>query len=354
VLAAARRAVTNDSKDRIALSTLPAGGSAMERRRYIPPSLGVQAELETRQLMSATPATPPTFIVPPPSDYNLAYYKQINKGVKKGSPLGNAFGSTTVAPDLPPTIPIRLKRIENLPFILHAFEQTRALPSSVMAPIQEDLRATLALLTPPNSTVLNEFNRVIRDLDPTHNLPQPQATKLLAAFDNVLKGSGMSDALRVKFIADMKALAALDATGPEPSIQAVNDFAIISQLVQSVGQPIPAPEAPQVLPAELLHNTHTTGSRQPTFVGTVSPDIEVVITLVNGGIIASGLADSTGAYSVKSTYTLPDGTYLAKASTFDDGYFSLQSKSFRFQVVTTPKEKAAAAPASAVPRGPHH
>jgi hypothetical protein len=342
----------NDSKDRIALSTLPAGGSAMERRRYIPSSLGVPAELETRQLMSASPATPPPFVVPPPSDYNIAYYKQIFKDQKKGTALGNIFGSTTVAPDLPPTIPLRLKRIDHLPFILYAYERDRALPESVIGPIQDDLRATLTLLTPPNSTVLLEFNRVIRGLDPTHNLPQPDATSLLAAFDDVLKGTGMADDLRVKFIADMQKLAALDAAGPEPSIQAVNDFSIISQVVQSVGQPLPAPEAPQVLSDELQHNTHITGHRQPTFVGTVPPDIQVVITLANGGIIASGKSDSTGAYTLKSTTTLPDGVYLAKASTFDDGYFSLQSRAFRFQVVTTPHERAAAAAATAVPRGP--
>jgi hypothetical protein len=342
----------NDSKDRIALSTLPAGGPAMERRRYIPSSLGVPAELETRQLMSATPATPPPFIVPPPSDYNIAYYKQIFKDQKKGSALGNIFGSTTLAPDLPPTVPIRLKRIDHLPFILYSFERDRALPESVIGPIQDDLRATLTLLTPPNSSVLLEFNRVIRDLVPTHNLPQPDAARLLAAFDGVLKGSGMSDALREKFVADMKTLAALDANGPEPSIQAINDFAIISQLVQSVGQPLPAPEAPAILSAELEHNTHITGYRQPTFVGRVPPDIQVVITLANGGIIASGQSNSSGDYAIKSTYALPDGVYIAKASTFDDGYFSLQSRGYRFQVVTTPKERAAAAAATAVPRGP--
>jgi hypothetical protein len=318
----------------------------MDRRRYIPPSLGPQLELETRQLMSAAPAAVPQFVVPPPSDYTPAYYRQIDTTQKRS---GNVFGPTNASPDLPPTIPIRLTRIENLPFILKSYQQNRALPASVIGPIQDDLRANLALLQPPSPQVLTQFNLVLRDIIPTHNLVPGDAKKLVAAFDAILQSAGMSEPLRAKFTADMTTLAALDAGGPEPTIQATNDFAIIAQLTISVGLPLPAPVAPAILPSELVPKTHTTGNHQPTFVGVTTPYTQVVIALKNGGILGTAVTAANGDYSIKSTVALPDGDHTAKALTFSDGYFSLESKGYHFTVVTTVKEKAATA---AVPRGP--
>lgn len=298
----------------------------MDRRRYIPPSLGRgEAELEHRQL----PAT---------------------------SILGGIFGSSTQV-DEPPTIPVKRQRINNLPFILQSYEPTRALPPSVMAPIQNDLRALISLIHNPGQKVLLQFNRVIRSVDHTKHFSAAQAEQLVHAFDVELAASGTDIPLRQKFSDDMRALAKLDAGGPQPGFQLNNDFAIIAQITQSVGQPLPAPHAPALLKAENVgqHGINLTIYHRPTFVGTATANLEIVIALENGGIIATGKVNPNGQYAVKSGWPLPDGQYKVKAYTFNDGYNSLQSGPYVF-AVKTPASIAAQSTGPvdsfAVPKGP--
>jgi hypothetical protein len=296
----------------------------MDRRRYIPPALGAgELVLEGRQLLAT--------------------------GI-----FGSIFGGKTGKVDEPATIPLKRQRVDNLPFILQSFERDRALPPSVMAPIQDDLRALLSQIHNPGQKVLLQFNRVIRDIDPTKHFSVAQAQQLIHAFDVELNASGTDKALRQKFTADMTKLAQLDAGGPEPTFQLTNDFAIIAQITQSVGQPMPAPKAPSLIKVENItpkSPAAVTIYHRPTFVGTATPDLEIVIALSNGGIIATGKVNLNGQYSVKSGYPLPDGTYKVKAYTFQDGYNSLQSGPLTLVVKTPPN---IAATAAATPRGPMH
>ena len=121
---------------------------------------------------------------------------------------------------------------------------------------------------------------------------------------------------------------------------------------------MPAPKAPALFRAENLNGKHpvaVTIYHRPTFVGTATPDLEIVIALDNGGIIATGKVNYNGQYTVKPSYPLPDGTYKVKAYTFNDGYNSLQSGPLTL-VVHTPPNIAAANPGPvdsfAVPKGP--
>ncbi len=299
----------------------------MDRRRYIPPSLGAgEIVLEDRQM----PAT---------------------------SIFGSIFGSSPKV-DAPATIPLKRQRINNLPFIMQSYQRDRALPPSVMAPIQDDLRALLSLIHNPGQKVLLQFNRELRAIDPTKHFSAAQAAGLVHSFQIELAASGTDQALRQKFADDMAALAKVDAGGPEPTFQLTNDFAIIAQITQAVGQPMPAPQAPALLKAENLNGNHipaVTVYHRPTFVGTATPNLEIVIALNNGGIIATGKINDIGQYSVKSEWPLPDGFYKVKAYTFNDGYNSLQSGPLRL-VVRTPPSLAAKFPGPvdsfAVPKGP--
>jgi hypothetical protein len=298
----------------------------MDRRRYIPPSLGAgETELEHRQL----PAS---------------------------SIFGGIFGSTTQV-DAPATIPLKRQRINNLPFIMQSYEPSRALPPSVVVPIQDDLRALLSLIHNPGQKVLLKFNREIRALNATKHFSADQAEGLIHAFDIELNASGTDVALRKKFTEDMRALAKLDAGGPEPGFQLTNDFAIIAQITQSVGQPLPAPQPPALFKAENVgkHGLNITIFHRPTFVGTATPNLEIVIALTNGGIIATGRVNPNGQYAVKSGWPLPDGIYKVKAYTFEEGYNSLQSGPLTLEV-KTPPDLAAQFPGPvdslAVPKGP--
>jgi hypothetical protein len=300
----------------------------MERRRYLPPSLAPgESQLENRQLLAS-------------------------------SLFGSLFGNTTGKVDEPPTIPLKRQRVNNLPLIMVSYQRDRALPPSVITPIQDDLRALLSLIHNPGQRVLLQFNREIRAVDQTKHFSARQAADFLHDFDIMLNASGTDTALRHKFTADMTKLAQLDAGGPEPTFQLTNDFAIIAQLTQSVGQPMPAPKAPALLKAENLTPKKPfalTIYHRPTFVGTATPDLEIVIALTNGGIIATGKVNFNGQYTVKSEWPLPDGIYKVKAYTFNDGYNSLQSGPLTL-VVRTPPAIAAKFPGPvdsfAVPRGP--
>jgi hypothetical protein len=296
----------------------------MDRRRYVPPSLGGPGiVLEKRELMTSL--------------------------------IGGILGQGSNRVDTPPNIATKRQRIDNLPYILRSYEPDRALPPSVMVPIQDDLRALLSLIHNPGQKVLLQFNRQIRALDGTKHFSKAQAERLIHAFDVELAASGVSIPLRQKFTADMTKLAAVDATGPEPQFQLSNDFAIVAQITQSVGQPLPAPSVPSLFRPQNLgkHGINLTVYHRPNFTGTASPNLEIVIALENGGIIATGKVNRNGQYNIKSEWPLPDGVYKVKAYTFDQGYNSLQSRPLTF-IIRTPPNVHYPGPVDsfAVPRGP--
>ncbi len=215
----------------------------MDRRRYVPPSFGGPGiELEQRQLMAT-------------------------------SLLSGIFGGTGNARvDTPPNIATKRQRIDNLPFILQSYEPNRALPASVMAPIQDDLRQLISLIHNPGQKVLLQFNREIRALDNTKHFSKAQAQGLIHAFQIELAASSTPIPLRQKFVHDVTALAAVDATGPEPAFQLTNDMAIIAQITQSVGQPLPAPSHPSLFKPQNIgkHGLSITIYHRPNFTGTAA------------------------------------------------------------------------------------
>ena len=134
-------------------------------------------------------------------------------------------------------------------------------------------------------------------------------------------------------------------------------MAIIAQITQSVGQPLPAPQAPALFKPQNIgrHGLSITIYHRPNFTGTATPDLQIVLALTNGGIIATGKVNDSGQYNIKSEWPLPDGQYKVKAYTFNEGYNSLQSGPLTF-VVQTPANVKAQYPGPvdsfAVPKGP--
>jgi hypothetical protein len=292
----------------------------MDRRRFIPTSLGSGLELETRQLL--TTAAPTVF----------------------GS--STSIATPTVTTSIGPNLAQRLDRIDHLPFIMISYQTNRSLPESVIAPIQNDLIAIVGTINNPPSSVFLAFNRTIRSVEANKTLSPLAAKSLVNAFDSLLKYAGTSDGLRAKFTADMLTLAQLDATGPEPTIQAINDFGIIAQLTVAVGQPFAAPSAPTLLAADKVDRLNVTANHFPRFVGTAAPAVTIrIVNYANGNIIAQGSTDKNGAYTIQATSFVPDGTYHVHAQTADAGFLSLFSPVYNFRVFT-PKPKAA------VPKGP--
>jgi hypothetical protein len=227
----------------------------------------------------------------------------------------------------------------------------------VVAPIQQDLRAILSLIHNPGQKILLQFNRVVREQDGTKHFSKADAQQFIHAFDMELTGSGVAPALRQKFTADMTKLAALDATGPEPEYQLSNDFSIIAQLTQVVGNPLSAPSVPSLYKPQNIgkHGLNLTVYHRPNFTGSASPNLEIVLALDNGGIIATGKVNRNGQYNIRSEWPLPDGVYHVKAYTFDQGYNSLQSHPLIFAVQTPANMVAKEGPVDsfAVPAGPH-
>jgi hypothetical protein len=288
----------------------------MDRRRYVPNIDG--AALETRQLMAASSA----------------------------NSLLNVFGqsnNSTAASNLAVNLTQRLHRIKALPFFMHTFETTRALPESIVKPIQDDLIATISELHDPTPSVLNQFNRTIRLIDPTKHFSKTDATELINNFDSILVSAGMQLPLRAKYVEDMTALAQLDAGGPEPTIQLTNDFSTVAQLVTAMGQPFAAPDAPTLAPSEKVDGKYdVTTNHQPTFVGLTGSDISlVVVNIANGGVIATGnIVSGQTRYSLKSDYVLPDGVYKVALITVNPPFLSIPSHVYKFRVYTPKGPKA--------------
>ncbi len=287
----------------------------MDRRRFIPPSLGL--ELEARTLLSTTAAG-----------------------------LVGIGTTTSTASNLPDTLAQRNKRIDHLPFILESFVPGRALPTEVTAPIQNDLRALIGTLRSPSHAVLEGFNRTIRSAKPDLSLTALNAESLIKAFNAVLRDAGTNDTLRTKFVGDMANLARLESTGPEPTIAAINDFGTLAQLSVAVGQPFAAPSAPGLSGAEKIAKHAATYQHQPTFIGGGAAG--TVLQVIDGGtqqVIASGVVPTNGTYSLKAFVPLADGTHVVYAQTVDGPYISLLSTKYTFKVYTQP---------TVAPHGPRH
>jgi hypothetical protein len=289
----------------------------MDRRRFIPTSLGSGLELEARQLLATSSTVFGT---------------------------SSSVATPAAASNIAANLAQRLQRIDHLPFIMISYQPSRSLPASVIGPIQDDLIAIISTIHNPPPSVFLAFNRTIRSVEANKTLSPLAAKSLVNAFDSLLKYSGTADGLRAKFTADMLNLAKLDATGPEPTIQAINDFGIIAQLTVAVGQPFAAPPAPTLLAADKVDRNNVTINHFPHFTGNAAPDVTIrIVNYADGSVIAQGATDKNGAYTIQATSFLPDGTYIVHAQTADSGFLSLFSPVYKFRVFT---------PKPVVPKGP--
>jgi hypothetical protein len=287
------------------------GGPAMDRRRFIPLSnvTGQDIALEQRTLLSTTTS----------------------------SILGAQTATVSSSSNLPQNLQQRLQRIQNLPFFMTTYQPNRSLPASVTTPIQDDLRALISRLHSPPSSVLEQFNLTIRSVSGHESLSKNAALSLVNAFDSMLGASGITGPLQAKFKTDMTNLANLDSYGPNPTKLAINDFGLIAQLTQAVGQPFNAPGDPSLSAADRVgKDPHTTRNPLPTFVGN-APDgvyIRIVDAKTKEILGVSGITTG-GRYSTKLSIPLPVGHSEVQAQTLDSGYESIYSHRFAVHVLAT-------------------
>ncbi len=279
----------------------------MDRRRFVPLSLAGSNEfaLEHRTLLSTTSAI-----------------------------LGTTSTNTTNT--IPENLHQRLERIQNLPFFMNSFSPNRPLPSTVISPIQDDLRAIISRGHSASKNVLHNFNTTIRSVAPHEALSQLSAKSLVNAFHSLLVNSGINDPVLTKFTNDMQALAKLDSNGPNPTIIAINDFGTIAQLTEAMAQPFKAPGQPSLIATDLVqHSNHVTRNHTPTFAGNAPDAVQVrLIDHDTGQVLGVSKTVTNGRYQVTVANSLPDGKYTVQAQIQDNGYLSLLSPRYVFKVTS--------------------
>jgi hypothetical protein len=275
----------------------------MDRRRFVPSPEG----LEVRELMASflSPSTTPS-----PSVQNL-----------------------------PDTYKQKITRIERLPFFLRSFEKGRILPDAAIAPLQTDLITIQGHLHTASSPVLDQFNKVIRDVIPHQSLSEESARKLNQAFGVALATTGASPSIVASLQADMNTLAKIDSHDSNPTILATNDYSTVLQTAIGVGLPIRTPAAPVLAKADSVGSatSHTTNKTQPHLVGTYEPGATINILNENGVVVGSTTVTSTGKYSVQFSSPLSLGRHVIRVQAIDHTDTSPVSVRYAFKVVAPPK-----------------
>jgi hypothetical protein len=242
--------------------------------------------------------------------------------------------------------PIKNARIERLPGYLQRIEHGRFVPRPIIDSLQSDLHAIESKLTAPPSTVLTQFNFGLRDTIPHASLTIENALQLNHDFGAVLTYSGAPPAIVPKFQADMNELAQVDANDANPAGLTANDYALITQMIEGLGQPIKAPAAPRLAPIDSVppRVAHTTRNTEPRLVGVY--DIGDSIQLLNesGNVIGSTSVATTGRYAVTPATPFAPGTYTLRVRALNpNGNVSLPSAPYSLTVlppVSTPKKHA--------------
>jgi hypothetical protein len=300
----------------------------MDRRRFIPRSEG----METRMMLSTTPNS-------------------------------SVFGALTPASGqvLPITIQDKLLRIERLPGSLRTLSPNRFLPKDVISEVQAGLTSMVSTLHPAPSSVLSAYNYAMRDIVSRPSLRPQDARVMNNAFISVLQASGATPEAITQVATAMNTLVTqVDTASIQPVFLATNDYAMVLQLAQVVGQPMPAPAIPTITKAsgvQVQARESVSPLSQPTFVG--SYQTNALIQIFNqdtGQVLGSGTPNKAGQYSIKLETPLEVGKYKLRARAVDaEGHLGNPSQFFTLSIVP-PKNPPKAAPAAQIaqptPQGP--
>jgi hypothetical protein len=281
--------------------------------------------------------------------------------------FGSASANNNPAVEVPWTFPLKVHRIERLPFHLEQNKPGRILPAATLKQLQNDLLDIAAKLHPPGSAVLEAYNSALRKVSPSSSLSVTDAHLLSHVFGRAVMAAGATPQQVANLQNDMNALAKVDANSPQPVFLATNDYTLVLETILAVGRPIRRPVAPQLAAHQgkrLNPNAGITTHHQPTLVGTYDAFNTIQIVDANGNVYgqapvikngpteSNGEALATGRYTVTFDKPLADGLYTFYVRAVDSfGNVSHPSPPFKIKVVTPPRIQAINAGVG-VPGGP--
>ena len=267
--------------------------------------------------------------------------------------------------ELPHTYQTKIQRIDRLPFFFDQFERGRYLPSSVVAPIQNDLISIAATLQPASSNTLVAFNKQIRTTIAHASVTPKDATGLVDTFTKAVATTGTPPSTVASLRQDITNLIKLDVASPETTLLATSDTSLVLQTLLGVGQPISTPGAPSLslkdgTRAKGKKGISHTGQSQPILVGTYADAVgktQLPVTMqildTAGNVIgAAPVNNKNGDYSARVAVPLAPGLYSLRVRAVDArGHMSNPSPGLALQVVAKP-HKALVQLGQAVPAGP--
>jgi Big-like domain-containing protein len=278
------------------------------------------------------------------------------EGLEGRALLASLFGSSTsnanATQNIPETFALKEARIERLPHFMELFRSGRYLPPDTIAQLKIDLLAIAAKLHAPGPVVLNRFNSLLREVEPSSSLSVADARGLNQSFGAVVTAAGATPQQVQNLKNDMNELARVDANSPQPVFLATNDYTIVLETILAVGRPIRRPTVPQLAAhngVRVNTNVGVTTQRQPLLDGTYDAGATMQIVDANGNIYgaalvkqngpteSNGVANATGKYEITIDRPLANGLYTFYVRATDaEGNMSHNSEPFKLKVISRP------------------
>lgn len=241
-------------------------------RRYVPSAEG----LETRQLLSTTPAKP----LPNPL---VTFDQQL----------------------------ARHDRTNHLAEFFYLIEPNRYIPTANIQAIEADFKALRGTLHPADPVALNAFNVELRKLTQNASLTSADVKTLSRQFARALGTANANPNITLDLQQQMLQVAQIDSISPNPLSLATNDYSLVLQDALSIGRPLAPPTVPHLNVADhaIPGNKVLTYNTQPRIVGNY-PATDMAVNLVeNGQVIGRAVNQMTTSYTVQPLAPLSYGTH---------------------------------------------
>lgn len=292
---------------------------AMERRRYIPSTEG----LEGRELMAG---------------------------------VNTLFGiQVTTNLNVPITLQQKEKRIEHLPYYLQQINPGRFLPKTEINDIQSALFNMIDSIDKPHTDALNNFNYQLRKVVNRQSLTAGNIALLNHGVTAVLNSAnapqasinGLSNAL-------FTLTSQVDTAMTLPVVLGTNDNTLVLQTALAIGRPMPPPQLPKIKKNNGIQANAThikTPLARPTLVGTYHYHTVMQVLNAQGVVVGSANCRRNNNFVVQITTPQSVGIHEFRLQAEDDaGHQSRISKPFLIKVV--PKRHHATTVGKATPAGP--
>lgn len=247
------------------------------------------------------------------------------------------FGSTSN-----PLSVRRETRIERVPASFHEIDPTQRIPSETSASIQNDLRALMNTLD--SRTQYNQraaMNSLFRSMISTNSVSTQSLAALNKVFGDMLISAGGNPATVASLQANMlKVSQAAIQSSTQPSFAVTNNYVFMYFAATTVGTAIPTPPAPTLVPRmnQNPSGDPVTSSRRPQFTGRYPQGMIVeILNVADGSVIARGVSQSPGRFTVAASAVMNPGQYtLTARGTTPAGEVSELSPWTNLTITSTP------------------